>query len=691
MPTKSKKQSKKIAFASDGTMQMESSKIKTLNKAGLLDKVDLCYETPTKYYNFETKILLCPEEDGQFICVTGELVSVVLEAGAYHQPSMVKARVKCKEKTGNDTTLYVSYFGLPQMEQALKPLVNQEVIVCGRMNYKYGKYLLSSPQLFDSATRIKRKWDMVYKKHHGISEMAMKNYIDTALKEEPLKEFIPEDIREKLKIPERKKSLLSLHAPMKKADIQNGLRRLLIEDLLYFAAMMHIQDVVTEKKSPFVVFNTSSVDAMIADLPYRLTKDQQRVFYDCLSDMTNGVRVNCLVQGDVGCGKSIVAFLLMLAMADNGFQSALMAPTVVLAKQHYDELSSYASKYGYKVAFLGGTQTPKQVEKIRQGIKDGDYDMIVGTHAAVSASVEYKNLGLAIVDEEHRFGVKEREGLAKKAEAGVHEINFSATPIPRSMASTIYGTKKIQEIKEMPQGRKPVKTFVECDENKVIDFVKRQVANGDQAYVVCPLIDSDDETTTKTVSQTAELYSKQIGVEVGVVTGKQKKAEVEDTLYRFKNGEIKILIATTVIEVGVNVPNATVIVIEDAYLFGLAQLHQLRGRVGRGNKQGYCILCSDRDSDRLNVMVNTNDGFIVAEKDLALRGAGNLIGLEQSGNNRYFMRAISYPMLYRVAKECVEVMYNRGELDLLIEEMGKRSEKIFPNPKKIKLFESVQL
>lgn len=387
---------------------------------------------------------------------------------------------------------------------------------------------------------------------------------------------------------------------------------------------------------------------LINALPFELTEGQRGALRMISKKMKNNERVNALIQGDVGCGKTMVAIFSLLIAVENGYQGALMCPTSVLAKQHYEEITERFSSFGIKVAYLSGDLKVRERKKIIKAIKEGEVDIVVGTHAVLGKDVEFQSLALTIVDEEHRFGVKQRELLQLKASSGVHTISMSATPIPRSLAMTIHGDSiDVLNIKSLPKGRKPVETALITAEEDSYQRIYEEVQNGRQAYVVCPLVEESNSDILKNVESVDEAFAKAIkyfepkGIKVGMATGKMKQQDIDAELEKFANKEYDIFISTTIIEVGVNVPNATVILIKNAERFGLAQLHQLRGRVGRGSYQSHCLLLSEKATDigraKLETMCNTTDGFVIAEKDLELRGTGDFIGTSQSGQNKYVM------------------------------------------------------
>jgi ATP-dependent DNA helicase RecG len=387
--------------------------------------------------------------------------------------------------------------------------------------------------------------------------------------------------------------------------------------------------------------------------------------------MASKKEVNALVQGDVSCGKSIVAYLLILLLLENGYQGALLAPTVVLASQHYDDAKTFFSKYGYQVDFINGSLKKKERTGLLKRLASGDIDVLVGTQAAVSDDVAFKNLGIAIVDEEQRFGVTCREKIKTKSVKPIFYITMSATPIPRTLATCIYGEGTgIYSIKSMPGGRQSVDTIL-TDSYKVPDILKSELAAGRQGYVVCALITEDNKNDDAekeanpiiSVEKTLAAYRRALpGYNIEALTGKTKDKECLQIMQDFKEGKINVLVSTTVIEVGVNNPNASVIVIQNAERFGLSTLHQLRGRVRRGSYKPYCILVSDkRDSERLDVLVRTEDGFELSMEDLNLRRSGNLIGTEQSGKNRFVELAIRKSEVFDYAKVLARELRERKE------------------------------
>ena len=418
---------------------------------------------------------------------------------------------------------------------------------------------------------------------------------------------------------------------------------------------------------------------IIANLPYTLTEGQANVIASVGQKLAHGDAVNALIQGDVSCGKTITAFLLLIQAAENGFQSAIMAPTVVLASQHYDELLKLLDGTGLKCAFLNGSLKKKEKDDILKKLASGEIHIIVGTHSLTEDSVIFKNLGLIVIDEEQRFGVEKREKMREKAICNPAYVSMSATPIPRTLASVIYGKNvDLFTIQSMPNGRKPVTTLYM--KNKAIPRILiQELLAGRQAYVICPLIEDNPNSEVManciSVEQVKQQYDRLLqnyGFKSETLTGKMSEKEMLSVLNDFKTNKIQILISTTVVEVGVNNPNATVIVIQNAERFGLSSLHQLRGRVRRGNYAPYCILQSEQEhNERIEAMCQTENGFELSKLDMQIRKTGDILGTAQSGENRYISLMENYPKSYMYAEKLATELYERKELDHFLEIMDK--------------------
>ena len=460
-----------------------------------------------------------------------------------------------------------------------------------------------------------------------------------------LPENLPDYMLQKLKVPSRYDALRWIHFPRSQQELDAAVNRLKFEELFFL--QLRLLESKHRRKAGIRGYVFSKVGDFFhkfyqEKLPFELTGAQKRVIKEIRTDLGAGVQMNRLVQGDVGSGKTVVALLCMLIALDNGFQACLMAPTEILAQQHLSGISELVSDLGIRVDFLSGTIKGKKRKKILEELAAGDIHILIGTHALIEDWVEFKNLGIAITDEQHRFGVKQRASLWKKSKPlPPHVLVMTATPIPRTLAMTLYGDLDVSVIDELPPGRKPITTVHRTENHRlrVFGFMKEEIAKGRQIYVVYPLIEESEKLDLKNLMEGYESLSREFPIpeyQISIVHGKMKPVDKDFEMQRFVKGETQIMIATTVIEVGVNVPNASVMVIENTDRFGLSQLHQLRGRVGRGAEQSYCILMTDfklssESRERIQTMVRTNDGFEIAEADLRLRGPGNIEGTQQSG------------------------------------------------------------
>ena len=454
-----------------------------------------------------------------------------------------------------------------------------------------------------------------------------------------ISEILPKEILDRYNLEEINKAIFDIHFPNSYYDVDRARRRHIFEEL-YLLELALISIKQSSVKLNGIKFDNIDVTEFLKHIPFELTNAQSRCLDEILKDMNSPKVMNRLVQGDVGSGKTIIAALAMYVAVKNGYQAAMMAPTTILATQHYEDLKVIFDKLDMKVDIITGKTTKKQKSEIIQSLVSGDINILFGTHAILEDNVEFKNIGLVITDEQHRFGVKQRMKLSSKAET-VDTLVMTATPIPRTLALTLYSDLDISIIDELPKGRKPIKTnavFVnESMEDRINSFISKELDKGRQAYVVCPLIEESEESDLVAATELYEKCRLEIfkKYNVGFLHGKMKNKEKDEIMQKFKNKEIDILISTTVIEVGVNVPNATIMVIENADRFGLAALHQLRGRVGRGQHESFCVLKTQNRSktslERLKIMEKSNNGFVIAEEDLKLRGPGDFFGIRQHG------------------------------------------------------------
>lgn len=631
---------------------------------------DVCQLFPSKYYDFS---FINPLNTGRldknyaFVC---KLVSYELKK----QSSIYIVRCTLHDiYTQNE--LCVSWFGTTEMYNVLKKDYHpgDTCFIGGKLkaSNKKNLFFMSNPIIF-------KKYDgesdchiyTAYEKIRGISESNFERIINECLEHATIPDKVPRELLHKYNLMSKDEAIREMHKPSSVEGVKKAKYRLNMDDLLYFALQLEEKNRNLPAGSAYGIHSLAITTKIIENLPFQLTKDQKSAYEELVNRIRSGKRLNALIQGDVGCGKTILAFLLMFVMADNGFQSVLLAPTQVLASQHYNELKEMAAPYDIDVVYIANGLKKKEREAILKSIEDGSALMIVGTHSVLSKEVKFHDLGLSITDEEHRFGVLQREEITTKAKAGMHTVTMSATPIPRSLSDVLLSTTEVFNIQSMPNGRKPIQTAICASQNTIFQFIKKEIEKGHQAYVVCPLIEDKQGVMEGilSVEQTYTEYANVFGKNaVAVLNGKMKEDETEKVIRSFKNGEIKILVSTTVVEVGVNVSNATVIVINNAERFGLASLHQLRGRVGRGNSQGYCILNSvHKNNKRLLALCKYKNGFQIAEADYALRGCGNILGTEQSGSNYYVELSMRYPDLFSELQKYAKKYMDTGEAEMIV-------------------------
>mgnify|MGYP000947547935 FL=1 len=475
----------------------------------------------------------------------------------------------------------------------------------------------------------------------GISNLDIVKIIQNLLKKNSyFEEKIPSNILNELNLESYDNAIRNIHFPKDNESFIRAKRRLAFDEIFYFQLSMKKLKRNNEDAIKFEI-KDETFD-FIKSLSFKLTNSQNKVLDDIFRDMTSDKQMNRLVQGDVGCGKTIISFVAMFNVIKNGFQSVLMAPTEILARQHYESAKKLFSKYNIKVELLVGSLKESEKKVIREKIENGEVDIIIGTHAVFQEKVVYKNLGFVITDEQHRFGVKQRLLLSKKSK-NPDILVMSATPIPRTVGLVMFCDLDISTIDELPSGRGKVKTYF-VDENyeeRYMNFIKKHISEGRQAYIVCPLVDESDTLELQSVINLYERLKERYfqDVEIEFIHGKLKPVDKDRIMKDFENGKIKVLVATTVIEVGINVPNSNIMVIYNAERFGLSQLHQLRGRIGRGNYESFCILVSNNKSTnvkkRMDIMCSSNDGFYISEQDFLLRGYGDILGYRQSGEARF--------------------------------------------------------
>lgn len=595
---------------------------------------DLVRYIPKTYHDFRKPVSIKDLQPDTTVSVVAEIKQVKMHRNAF---------VQCKVADGTGF-MYIGFFNQAYLMRKLK--VGDTYIFCGKINVNpdFPFTQMTNPMYFSKNIEEYQRIIPVYKKIPNMSEDYLVRSIRKGLKTIGKRDPLEDSVRKKFGLITKIEALTEAHSPTSMEMVKKARKRLLFDDLFHFSLSLEMSNELGRKDSPFVMPKIKSVKPFLERLPFQLTEGQNQALRETYFKMRSGKRVNALIQGDVGCGKTIVAIILMFIVAENGYQSAMMAPTGVLAKQHYEELREKMEGTGHEVVYLSGDLKAKERRETLEKIKSGEAKMVVGTHAVISKDVKFKNLALTIVDEEHRFGVEQRNALREKARLGVHHVNMSATPIPRTLALAVYGDGiDVLTIKSLPKGRQPVVTVLRNNEERAYEGIYSEFKKGRQAYVVCPLIEESEHEGLEGIESVEETYEKMVNyfkkypeVKIEMISGKMKNEEIEEVIERFTKNEVHVLVSTTIIEVGVNVPNATSIIIKNAERFGLAQLHQLRGRVGRGSHQSYCVLLTDKmDNPKLQAMVQTTDGFEIATYDLRLRGAGDFTGSKQTGRNKY--------------------------------------------------------
>lgn len=636
-------------------LKIPTTKENQLIRKGLESIEDILEFMPKEYYDFRVPHTIetaVPDGFDKNIAIVGKLDKV----------KMTQKTVVATIADG-ERTIDIVFINQDYQYMELLPKRGKEVIVCGKItiNPYTDEYQILNPLFFSTNIEKYKKIIPRYVKIKGMSTVYFANVMKKSL------EFVDElddfdaKLIDKFGIMTRTECYNEIHNPTSKINIKRAKDRLMFDRLFKYLWLTNEKDrdnIITTD----VILRDIKLKEKTKTLPFPLTGDQEKTVKNILEKMSKGKKVQGLIQGDVGCGKTIVAFLLMFILADNGYQSVLIAPTQTLAHQHYLDILNHANKFGYNVAFLSGSTKKSEKNKILKGLKKGDIDILISTHAGFSHDVEYNNLGLKIIDEEHRFGVRQRETLSKRYK-NIHSISMSATPIPRSLALISHGKNvEIYNILEMPKGRQKVDTEVTTNIKKAYSYIINEVKKGHQAYIICPLID-EGKIEARNVKHTRDEFKKYVfennlNITVDSISGDMKQEEINKVIGLFNAGEIDVLISTTIVEVGVNVPNATVMVILSSERFGLSQLHQLRGRVGRGNDKSYCVLVSPQDDlKRLNIMKNSSSGFEISKEDLKLRGPGELLGLKQSGQSEELMLILSYPQLVVKIKEEIENIY----------------------------------
>ena len=567
---------------------------------------------------------------------------ITVEGKVHSEPSLTfygrkKSRLLIRVFV-NQLLISVVFFNQPYIKKQIA--IGDTVTITGKWDQH--RQTITGNVLKKGAVIRKQQFEPVYSVRGKITVKGMQRLISLGLHQygQYIEEPLPLSILTRYKLLSKKEAIFQIHHPTSPEYLKQARRRLVYEEFLLFQLKMQAFRKFEREQSGGVAlqFSLEKVNEFISGLPYSLTNAQKRVVDEILTDLSSPYRMNRLLQGDVGSGKTVVAAIALYASKCAGFQGALMVPTEILAEQHATSLSSLLEPQKIKTALLTSSVKGKKRQEILEQLKDGQIDILIGTHALIQDEVNFDRLGLVITDEQHRFGVEQRRILREKGESP-DVLFMTATPIPRTLAITVFGDMDVSVIDEMPAGRKQIETYWVKDKmlDPVLNFINKEIAKGRQAYVICPLIEESEKLDVQNAIDVHSMLNQYFSneIKVGLMHGRLPAAEKDDVMKKFSQNEYQILVSTTVVEVGVNVPNATVMVIYDAERFGLSQLHQLRGRVGRGSDQSYCILIADPKSDvgkeRMTIMTETNDGFELSQKDLELRGPGDFFGKKQSG------------------------------------------------------------
>lgn len=655
----------------DFLKEKDLKELKKLKKLGIENVFQLLNYFPRSYDNRTNLKKISELGDNEYVVIKGQVLTCGISS-TFNGKKIVKARIS--DGTG---VVELTWFSAPYVSKALK--IGEDYYFIGVAKRGYGFQMVNPEFKNISAQKKLEEGEIlpIYSTTKDISQNWLRGIIGKFLAAylEYFQENIPQEIMKKYLIMKRKEALRCIHFPKKQNELEEAKRRFAIEELLILEmgilGARYSSD--SENHDKYQLEDKKElVQKFLGNMKFQLTKAQKKVITDVYKELSKGKIANRLIQGDVGSGKTIVSMILLLYMVENGYQGAIMAPTEILATQHY--LGNYEDfeKLGIKIELLTGSLTAKKKRELLERIKNREVDIVVGTHALIQESVEFSKLGLIVIDEQHRFGVEQRKSIRDKGVLA-NLIVMSATPIPRSLALSIYGDLDVSIIDELPPGRKEIRTkhiSDEIDQNKMYTFINKKITEGRQAYFIAPLIEESEKMSSKSVMELEEeVRAKLPQFRVGILHGKMSAKEKDEVMHLFKNHELDIIVSTTVIEVGVNVPNASIIVISDAERFGLSSLHQLRGRVGRGEHQSYCFLISKSENEisklRMEVMESTCDGFRIAEEDLKLRKPGEIFGTRQSGvSDLKFIDIVHDVKTIKLMRdECIEYLErNRGEV-----------------------------
>ena len=642
---------------------------KLFARLGITTTEELLYYYPRDYDKFEAPVMISEAPVGERAAIRGMITG---NMASKHVRNLNILNFTVQDASG---MIQMTYFNMPYLKNTLKK--GSFYIFRGLVQKKGGKLVMEQAKVYkpDEYEKLADSLMPVYMLTKGLSNQAVTKAVKQAFKINTIDEdFLPDEIVQKYQFMTRSDSVYQMHFPSGNDVLMQARKRLVFDEFFLFILML--RRMKTENNalpSIYKMIETSDAERLIEALPYRLTNAQLKVWSEIKADLCGDSIMNRLIQGDVGSGKTILAFLSLIMCVSNGCQGAMMAPTEVLARQHFESLQKLKNKYKLRInpVLLTGSTPAKDRKIIYAQIENGDADIIIGTHALIQEKVNYKKLALVITDEQHRFGVRQRESLAQKGNS-VHVLVMSATPIPRTLAIILYGDLHISVLDELPADRLPIKNCVvgTSYRDTAYRFIEKEVKEGRQAYVICPMVEEGEmEDLEDVISYTAKLKAAlPSSIQVASLHGKMKPAEKNRIMEEFEAHHIDVLVSTTVIEVGINVPNATVMMVENAERFGLAQLHQLRGRVGRGEYQSYCIFVSASENketmERLKILNQSNDGFYISSQDLKLRGPGDLFGIRQSGNLEFRLGDVftDASILQQASDEADEILENDPDL-----------------------------
>lgn len=639
-------------------------------KLGIFNVEDMITHYPRDYEDRSNLQKIIQLKDGVQCSFEGVVASGIVESRP--RKGLLVSRLLIKDGTG---LIYAVWFNQGYLKKVFN--VGERYVFFGRIK-KQRTFEVLNPvyeKLEDGEMKNTCRIIPIYPSTGNLTQNIIRSSISTALElvSNKVEDVVPHWIRNRYHLSEINYSISNIHFPKTDEDFKNARYRLVFEELLVLQLALYTLKSSLQKVLKGNVFNSGdNVKLFLDKLPFRLTNAQIKVLDEIEKDLKSGKVMNRLIQGDVGSGKTIVAVLALVNAVKSGYQGAFMVPTGILAEQHFQSVTKLLDGTGIRTALFTSNLTKKQKKTLLAELKQGEIDIAIGTHALLEEDVEFRRLGLVVTDEQHRFGVRQRTILSQKGE-NPHILVMTATPIPRTLALILYGDLDISIIDELPPGRKPVETYSvdNSKRDRINNFIRKKVSEGRQVFIICPLVDESDAVEAKAASELAGRIARQDfqDLKVGLVHGKMKAVEKEEIMKRFQDGDINILVSTTVIEVGVNIPNAAIMVVENAERFGLAQLHQLRGRVGRGEYQSYCILYNESKNEltaeRMKIMEKTNDGFLISEKDLELRGPGEFFGTRQHG-----IPELKIANLYKdmeILKSAQEAAKELLELDMRME------------------------